>query len=206
MTPSPRRLCQSRRTGAAGLVALLFSLSACSAAQVSSGTAAESSIPAVEPVTPTAAATMLSPTPTPTPALPKGAEALEIQPAPDLSTIPELDTSIANVPLSEIVFDTFGRTPARYVALDQASDELILGLRDAITPVYHPVYGGAGDLPWLQDANLVIGYVAGDRAYAYPINILNLHELVVSDGWRSRGWPPYRTTAGIAARHDHGLG
>jgi hypothetical protein len=89
-----------------------------------------------------------------------------------------LDTSVASVPLSEILFDTFGRTPGRYVSLDRAREELILGLRDAIAPVYHPVYGGAGDLPWLEDANLIIGYVAGDRAYAYPINILNLHELV----------------------------
>ncbi len=30
----------------------------------------------------------------------------------------------------------------------------------------------------MEDDNLVIGYVAGDRAYAYPINIVNMHELV----------------------------
>ena len=123
-------------------------------------------------------ATEITPTSTPSPPIPQGGLAPEIPPTPDLLAVPRLDTSVASVPLSEIVFDTFGRTLARFVALDRAQEELILGLRDAIAPVYHPVYGGEGDLPWLEDANLVIGYIAGDRAYAYPINILNLHELV----------------------------
>ena len=105
-------------------------------------------------------------------------------PGPDPLDVPELDTSIANVSLEEILFDTFGRTRARYVPLNEATDELILGLRDAIAPVYQPVYGGPGDLPWLQDGDLVIGYATGEEAYAYPIGVLNLHELVndVIDG------------------------
>ena len=98
--------------------------------------------------------------------------------------VPGLDTSIANVSLEEILFDTFGRTRARYVPLNEATGELILGLRDAIAPVYQPVYGGSADLPWLQDGDLVIGYATGEEAYAYPINVLNQHELVndVIDG------------------------
>ncbi len=76
------------------------------------------------------------------------------------------------------MFDTFGSTPARFVRLDQASDELILRLRDAIAPVLNPVYGDADALPWLGDDDLIIGYESGDDAFAYPINILNFHEIV----------------------------
>lgn len=46
--------------------------------------------------------------------------------------VPKLDTSIHDVPLQDIVFDTFN---GRFVPLDQASDDLILSLRDAIAPV-----------------------------------------------------------------------
>ena len=46
------------------------------------------------------------------------------------------------------------------------------------------MYGGPGSLPWLEDTHLVMGYRSGDSAFAYPINILNLHEIVndVIDG------------------------
>ena len=178
----PNRFIQFKKVGAAGLAALLALLVGCSAI---GGTLlptvevpVEVSAPATETLTPTAVATEITPASTSSPPIPEVDLAAEIPPAPDLLAVPRLDTSVASVPLSEILFDTFGRTLARFVSLDQAKEELILGLRDAIAPVYHPVYGGAGDLPWLEDANLVIGYVAGDRAYAYPINILNLHELV----------------------------
>ena len=50
----------------------------------------------------------------------------------DISTVPELDTSLAKVPLGDIVFDTFGRYSSRYVPLDRADDGLVLELRDAI--------------------------------------------------------------------------
>lgn len=96
----------------------------------------------------------------------------------NIFVVPMVDTSKASVPLNDIVFDTFGRTSARYVPLDQAEEEFILELRDAIKPVYQPVYGPGADLPWLSDYDLVMGYVSGDDAYAYPINVLNLHELV----------------------------
>ena len=89
--------------------------------------------------------------------------------------VPKLDTSIHDVPLGDIVFDTFN---GRFVPLDQASEDLILSLRDAISPVGEPVYGGLDALPWLQDSDLVMGYVSGEDAYAYPINVLNFHEIV----------------------------
>jgi len=89
-----------------------------------------------------------------------------------------VDTSIHSVPLEDILFDTFGTTEARYVPLSEISDELQTDLRDAILPVDEPTYGGLDALPWLEDDDLVLGYESGDEAFAYPINILNFHEMV----------------------------
>ena len=86
-----------------------------------------------------------------------------------------VDTTIHDVPLGDIIFDTFD---GRFVPLDTASEDLILRLRDAIAPVARPVYGGPDALPWLQDSDLVMGYVSGEDAYAYPINVLSAHEIV----------------------------
>ena len=30
----------------------------------------------------------------------------------------------------------------------------------------------------MKDDSLVMGYVSGEDAYAYPINVLNMHEIV----------------------------
>jgi hypothetical protein len=95
---------------------------------------------------------------------------------PELSQVPELDTSISSVDISQILFDTFGRTPSRFVPLDKAEDSFIRQLRDAIAPVYQPVYGDA--LDWLSDGSLVLGYAVGDESFAYPIGVLNFHEIV----------------------------
>ena len=100
------------------------------------------------------------------------------KPEVNIFAVPMVDTNKASVPLSDIVFDTFGRSLGRYIPFDQADEEFILDLRDAIAPIYQPVYGPADDLPWLSDHDLVMGYVSGNAAYAYPINILNFHELV----------------------------
>ena len=99
------------------------------------------------------------------------------QPSPTPPEVPMVDRSIHSVPLEDILFDTFGGSP-RYLPLDQASDEDILRLRDLIRPISEPAYGSAGDLPWLNDNDLVIGYNAGDAAFAYPVNVLDLHEIV----------------------------
>lgn len=45
-------------------------------------------------------------------------------------------------------------------------------------PVERPVYCAPNALPWLTYEHLVIGYEPGDEAFAYPINILNSHEIV----------------------------
>ena len=36
-------------------------------------------------------------------------------------------------------------------------------------------------MPWLQDTDLVIGYVSGVSAYAYPIKVLNSGDLVIDE-------------------------
>jgi len=92
--------------------------------------------------------------------------------------VPDVDKSIHSVPLEDILFDTFGTVSARFVPLSEISDELQADLRDAIIPVDLPVYGGSDALPWLEDDDLVLGYESGDEAFAYPINILNFHEMV----------------------------
>jgi hypothetical protein len=96
--------------------------------------------------------------PTPTP----------VAPLPDLSK--------HSVPLSEIIFDTFdgGSLP-----LSEAEDGRILALQDAIRPIYDPVYGPASAGDWLDDGFVVLGYISEQGTpYAYPVNILNLHEIV----------------------------
>lgn len=99
------------------------------------------------------------------------------------ASVPTVDTSLHNVPLEDIVFDTFGGSP-RFVPLSRAGEELIRDPRDAISPVAKPVYGGPDSLPWLDDTHLGMGYRSGDSAFAYPVNILNRHEIVndVIDG------------------------
>ena len=92
-------------------------------------------------------------------------------------SVPMVDTTIHSVPLADIVFDTFGGFP-RYLPLDQASESRILDLRDAIVPIARPVYGDRDALSWLGDDQLVMGYVSGEDAYAYPINVLDRHEIV----------------------------
>ena len=52
-----------------------------------------------------------------------------------LEDVPMVDTSISSVPLSDIVFDPYD---GGLVRLDQAPEELILRLRDAIAPIYQP--------------------------------------------------------------------
>ena len=97
--------------------------------------------------------------------------------------VPMVDKTNHSVPLEDVVFDTFGGSP-RFLPLDRISDEGILQLRDAIVPIAEPAYGSPGDLPWLEDEDLVMGYQSGSGAFAYPVNILDFHEIVndVIDG------------------------
>lgn len=92
-----------------------------------------------------------------------------------LDSVPAVDRSRRTVPLDRVVLDTFD---GRYVRLSEASGALIRSLRDRIRPIYRPRYGRSPDLPWLEDDDLVVGYVADGAAYAYPVKVLNLRELV----------------------------
>ena len=88
---------------------------------------------------------------------------------------PRVDISIAGVAPEDVVFDTFR---GGYVPLSEATDDLIESLSDAIKPVYEPRYDSVEGGKWLDDDDLVIGYAAENKAYAYPHKILNLHEIV----------------------------
>ena len=122
--------------------------------------------------------------PTPTVKLsPTAVERTTSDPAPQTPSgpPPKVDTSIASVPLENVVFDTFN---GGFIRLSEASDSAIDGLRDRIKPVYEPRYDGVEGGNWLQDDDLVIGYISETGAFAYPVKILNLHEIVndVIDG------------------------
>ena len=90
---------------------------------------------------------------------------------------PDVDLTIHSVPLDEVFFDTFdgGAVPADRIP----RPELRARLLDAIPPIDEPVYEDiTGACHWLDPADLVLGYVAGGQAYAYPFKILNFHEIV----------------------------
>jgi hypothetical protein len=91
--------------------------------------------------------------------------------------VPELDQKNHSVPLGQIYFDTF-QPVNRAVPLPDASPELIQRLRDAIPPLHAPAYENGSKAKWLSPDDLVLGYTAGGRAWAYPLRILNFHEIV----------------------------
>ena len=96
----------------------------------------------------------------------------------NLDAIPEVDLSKHSVPLEEIYFDTF-RSVNRAVPLTEADKALIRSLRDAIPPIYEPVFETAAIADsWLDNNDVVLGYTSGEEAYAYPVKILNFHEIV----------------------------
>ncbi len=89
---------------------------------------------------------------------------------------PKVDTSIASVPLDEVVFDTFR---GGFIRLSEADDRTIDNLRDQIKPIYEPKYEPVSGGDWLDDDDLILGYRAeGGEAFAYPFKILNFHEIV----------------------------
>jgi hypothetical protein len=96
----------------------------------------------------------------------------------DLDAIPEVDTSQHTVPIEDVFFDTF-RPVNRAVPLSEADPDLIRSLIDAIPPLYNPQFETAAEADrWLREGDFVLAYADGDEAYAYPINILNYHEIV----------------------------
>ncbi len=124
----------------------------------------------------TAAAPHLTPSNTPSPAS-TPQEWLYTPTGPP----PKVDKTIAGVDLDNVVFDTFR---GGFIPLSVATDSAIEGLRDVLQPIYEPVYVAAGRGEWLRDEDLVVGYASQSGAYAYPIKMLNYHEIVndVIDG------------------------
>jgi hypothetical protein len=91
--------------------------------------------------------------------------------------VPPVDLTIHSVPLGDVYFDTF-QAANRAVQLDKASSQLIERLRDAIPPIHDPKYETAAQANWLRSEDVVLGYTSGKEAWAYPIKILNFHEIV----------------------------
>jgi hypothetical protein len=82
----------------------------------------------------------------------------------------------ASVSPADIYFDTFD---GGSVPLSEASAETIARLLDAITPVDLPTYESVVETSWLGDADVVLSYIAkSGEAFAYPVKILDLHEIV----------------------------
>ena len=139
---------------------------------VACGTGSNDSVSGAETIAAAPQTTVQVPTPEPTPATPTptagGAHTPRVAP-------PRVDRDIASVDLSGVVFDTF---QGGYFPLSEASDRAVESLRDAIKPIYEPLYEPLEGGEWLSDGDFVIGYAAGAGAYAYPMKILNYHEIV----------------------------
>lgn len=154
------------------LLALLLAACGGGSAADGDGPSAAPSAEAVPETTavPGAASASESPSPAPMPTIRPVEEV-------DLDAVPEVDASRHSVPLEQIIFDTF-RPVSRAVPLTEADAELIRSLRDAIPPLYEPRFATAAETDeWLFDDDVVLGYAAGGEAYAYPVKILNFHEM-----------------------------
>jgi len=81
------------------------------------------------------------------------------------------------VELSSIVFDTFDGS---FIRLDQADDSTIEVLLDLIAPFDAPAYETVADADtWINDNEVVVTYTDLDGGeWAYPVRILNFHEIV----------------------------
>ncbi len=88
----------------------------------------------------------------------------------------DVDLSLSSVPLGDVYFDTFDGGSVR---LSDSTPALRARLLDAIPPIDGPVYESAESADsWLGADDLVLGYVGGGRAHAFPFRILNFHEIV----------------------------
>ena len=95
----------------------------------------------------------------------------------DPTATPPVDRGISIVDPGLVLFDTFD---GGSVSLDRATPELVDRLFDAIEPIDAPAYESAGTADdWLRADDVVVGYIDPDGgAWAYPVRILNFHEIV----------------------------
>ncbi len=90
---------------------------------------------------------------------------------------PNVDTSRSSVDLDRIIFDTFGRGPR--FSLETGRSDVIQSLRDAIQPIDAPRYQAGTAQTWLQEDDVVVGYVdPTGAAWAFAVRMLNQHEIV----------------------------
>lgn len=89
---------------------------------------------------------------------------------------PPVDQAIASVELADIVFDTFN---GGSITLAEASQDDIDGLFDRIPPIDTPGYQTVAEADWLTGDDVILGYEdPTGGAWAYPVRILDLHEIV----------------------------
>lgn len=94
----------------------------------------------------------------------------------DPNAIQPLDPASLIVDAESIVFDTFD---GGSVTLAEADQETIDRLLDAIAPIDAPEYEPGAEADWLASEDVVIGYVdEADNAWAFPVRMLNFHEIV----------------------------
>jgi hypothetical protein len=96
-------------------------------------------------------------------------------PGPRPNPLPLLDRSRRVVELGDVHFDMFD---GRSVPLTEAWPGLVDSLLDVIPPLHYPAYDDVSGGDWLDPADAVIGYEEGGLAIAYPLKILNFHEIV----------------------------
>ncbi len=127
-------------------------------------------------------------------AAPESSASPALNEAGDRGVIAGVDTTIRSVAPEDIIFDLFR---GQMVSFAEASEETILDLVDAIPPldanrdllepeaqqrvgtVRYITAEEAADSDFLWNTVLVVGYVADDgQPYAFPISILNFHEIV----------------------------
>lgn len=90
---------------------------------------------------------------------------------------PAPDTSHHAVPLDSIFFDNFGSEP-RLLPLTEISADRRRQLIDAIRPIHGPAYTSADAAGWLSEGDRVVGYEGDGAAWAFPVRVLNVHEIV----------------------------
>ncbi len=89
---------------------------------------------------------------------------------------PQVDRSIASVSLEDIVFDTFDGGSFTLADADPSNVERLF---DAIAPIDGPDYETVAEADWLTGDDVVLGYEDPQGgAWAFPVKILNSHEIV----------------------------
>ena len=89
---------------------------------------------------------------------------------------PPVDRALASVDLDDIVFDTFN---GGSFTLAEGSVDDVAEFFDRIPPIDTPGYETVAEADWLTGDDVVLGYEDPEGgAWAFPVRILNFHEIV----------------------------